>query len=179
MTKIDPAKRAEYNRRQRAKPESNMRQAARMKLSRAVRDGRLTTLSCEKCGAEPTQAHHDDYSKPLVVRWLCARCHQQLHHPRIPVRCVWCGKVDLKPKSRIHKDKTKRFCSAVCKDAARVKIVSLTCAHCGVTVSGTAEKMKSKTKYCGRKCAYDAMAPMKAARIAPLAKMAADARWRK
>jgi ribosomal protein S27AE len=30
---------------------------------------------CERCGATVAQMHHDDYSKPLAVRWLCGRCH--------------------------------------------------------------------------------------------------------
>jgi ribosomal protein S27AE len=31
---------------------------------------------CSECGvACVAQAHHDDYSKPLAVRWLCRSCH--------------------------------------------------------------------------------------------------------
>ena len=50
-------------------------------VSNAVRDGRLTKRdSCEGCGSELSiHGHHDDYSKPLDVRWLCAGCHRQWH----------------------------------------------------------------------------------------------------
>lgn len=48
-------------------------------IGNAVRDGRIQRLPCEQCGAEKAQAHHDDYSKPLDVRWLCAWCHAQHH----------------------------------------------------------------------------------------------------
>lgn len=35
---------------------------------------------CEKCGAENNiHAHHDDYSKPLEIRWLCGTCHRGWH----------------------------------------------------------------------------------------------------
>ena len=39
---------------------------------------------CSKCSMPPTasskiEAHHDDYSKPIDVIWLCKSCHQKLH----------------------------------------------------------------------------------------------------
>lgn len=53
-------------------PEKNRAHAA---VSRALRSGKLIKGPCEKCGAENVDAHHDDYSKPLDVRWLCRRHH--------------------------------------------------------------------------------------------------------
>ena len=48
--------------------------------SNAIRDGRLVRQPCEVCGTtENVQAHHDDYSKPLDVRWLCFVHHRQVH----------------------------------------------------------------------------------------------------
>jgi len=48
---------------------------ARKTVHRAIQQGDLTREACETCGAEPAHAHHDDYEKPLDVRWLCAACH--------------------------------------------------------------------------------------------------------
>jgi hypothetical protein len=42
------------------------------------RRGLLVPKPCEKCG-ESAQKHHDDYRKPLAVRWLCRPCHLELH----------------------------------------------------------------------------------------------------
>lgn len=45
----------------------------------AIRNGVLVREPCEVCGKEKVDAHHDDYSKPLDVRWLC-RFHHLKHH---------------------------------------------------------------------------------------------------
>lgn len=49
------------------------------KLHTELRAGRIVRKVCEKCGGDKTQAHHDDYSKPLDVRWLCPKHHAEHH----------------------------------------------------------------------------------------------------
>lgn len=53
-------------------------------VNNAVRDGRLMREPCQNCGSVPAQAHHDDYSKPLDVRWLCFFCHRKHAHGQNP-----------------------------------------------------------------------------------------------
>lgn len=49
-------------------------------VSNAKRDKKLFGEPCEICGAKkPIHAHHDDYLKPLNIRWLCSACHSQWH----------------------------------------------------------------------------------------------------
>lgn len=47
----------------------------------AIAAGKLEKSNiCEKCGIKcKTVAHHEDYSKPLGVNWVCRRCHGKLH----------------------------------------------------------------------------------------------------
>lgn len=57
------------------------RNRARWAVNNAVRDKRLKKGPCEKCGTTvKVDGHHDDYSKPLVVRWLCHTCHLSEEH---------------------------------------------------------------------------------------------------
>lgn len=46
----------------------------------AIRNKTLFSLSCEICGEFKTHAHHEDYSKPLEVKWLCAKHHARHHN---------------------------------------------------------------------------------------------------
>jgi len=50
------------------------------KVKYALKTGRLIRPNyCEGCGIEcKPQGHHDDYSKPLEVKWLCQKCHDEL-----------------------------------------------------------------------------------------------------
>ena len=49
-------------------------------VGRAIRAGKLLHQPCEVCSnLEGNHAHHDDYSKPLEVRWLCPACHSEWH----------------------------------------------------------------------------------------------------
>lgn len=52
--------------------------AAHAVVSNASRDNKIERKPCEVCG-EKAQAHHDDYSKPLEVRWLCPKHHSEHH----------------------------------------------------------------------------------------------------
>ena len=47
----------------------------------ALRNGRLTKQPCP-CGETKVEGHHEDYSKPLDVEWLCTKHHKQLHYTR-------------------------------------------------------------------------------------------------
>ena len=55
------------------------RKKAREVLNHYLRDNHIDRKPCEICGAEKAEAHHDDYSKPLEIRWLCFKCHRQWH----------------------------------------------------------------------------------------------------
>lgn len=60
--------------------------AAHRAVKNALRSGKLARANCEACGAAGAEAHHDDYSKPLEVRWLCRSCHHRWHEENAPAR---------------------------------------------------------------------------------------------
>lgn len=55
---------------------------AHNELNNSLRDGKILKPSnCQNCKIECNpHGHHDDYSKPLDVRWLCTKCHTDFHN---------------------------------------------------------------------------------------------------
>lgn len=73
------AARAARERRYRKIPALKLKQSARWITNRAISVGILVRKPCEKCGAKKVDAHHDNYMKPLDVRWLCRKHHVEFH----------------------------------------------------------------------------------------------------
>jgi len=71
---------------------------ARSRTQKAMLSGQLERQPCEACGANgvlsdgrtEVHAHHDDYNKPLEVRWLCDACHREWHNEHVPVYQAEC-----------------------------------------------------------------------------------------
>lgn len=61
------------------------KQAARKKVHYALMKKVIVRPSnCEECKQEKKiQAHHTDYSQPLVVQWLCVDCHCNKHKDHV------------------------------------------------------------------------------------------------
>lgn len=79
------AKALDYQRKRRAKyPE---KEKARRAVSYYKRRGIIKPpKACQRCKAKGrVEAHHDDYSKPLQVQWLCFICHRKHGHGQQPV----------------------------------------------------------------------------------------------
>ena len=54
-------------------------------VARAIKQGTLIRADhCEVCNIPTTylDGHHDDYRKPLKVRWVCQSCHRKIHAAR-------------------------------------------------------------------------------------------------
>jgi len=70
---------------------TNVQRNCGTRVRQALKKGILARpLACESCGRVPPrtsngrcglQGHHPDYSKPLDVIWLCAKCHNKLGKP--------------------------------------------------------------------------------------------------
>ncbi len=61
--------------------------SAHSKVLHAVRKGKLIKpKKCEICNEiKSLQGHHEDYSKPLEVKWVCHICHCKIHNKFVDI----------------------------------------------------------------------------------------------
>ena len=63
----------------------------RHKFNYAVKTGKiLKPIKCSRCKGifelKSIQAHHPDYRRPFFVKWLCKKCHLEIHKTGNTVR---------------------------------------------------------------------------------------------
>ena len=63
--------------------DGGLKYKARDLVAKAKKKKLLTPTPCEVCGHIKVEAHHDDYLKPLEVKWLCNKHHNLLHRKAI------------------------------------------------------------------------------------------------
>jgi len=77
MVKARKAKQqSEYSR----NPRLRIKYLARWYAKRMTANGTIEQQPCAFCGSEKSQRHHPDYNQPLLIVWLCANCHRELHN---------------------------------------------------------------------------------------------------
>lgn len=74
------ANKDKINERRRNDAVLSLKVQARNATNYALITGFLNKLPCEVCGTmKYLEAHHEDYSKPLEIRWLCRKHHAEHH----------------------------------------------------------------------------------------------------
>ena len=71
----------------------------RQQTHQAVKNGLLIRLPCEICGDPNSEAHHDDYSKPLEVKWFCKKHHKHTKPNKLSGKTITKQKKDKMTKS--------------------------------------------------------------------------------
>jgi hypothetical protein len=67
---------------QRWQKKNTLKTIAHRIVNEAIRKGSLIRQPCCVCHNTESHAHHEDYSKPLDIIWLCATHHSKLHADR-------------------------------------------------------------------------------------------------
>ncbi len=52
---------------------------AYLRVKRGLASGKIVKTPCSVCGSIAVEGHHEDYTKPLDVIWLCKIHHEEIH----------------------------------------------------------------------------------------------------
>lgn len=63
--------------------EQRQKVIARAYANVAIKRGKMKKQACLDCASAHSEMHHEDYSKPLEVIWLCRKCHLKRHENSI------------------------------------------------------------------------------------------------
>lgn len=61
---------------------------ARLLARKAYQTGLIKKQPCVFCGSAETEMHHEDYSKPIDVVWLCHPHHMKLEHGHLKLPTI-------------------------------------------------------------------------------------------
>lgn len=61
----------------------DIKEQARRRLQDRVARGVIIRQPCMFCGEPNGDAHHEDYTRPLDVHWVCRLCHAKVHRAEV------------------------------------------------------------------------------------------------
>ena len=107
----------EYYRAYYKNEENHKKRNLRAVVNARIRDGRIVRQPCSRCGEEKSEVHHEDYSKPFDITWLCKWCHSDRH-----MELKYNVKLTEFKKKKSPKDKVKFYDLAYKKDGKFIRL---------------------------------------------------------
>lgn len=128
------------------------RRACYSQYRSAVKSQKLIPQNCAVCDCDSTSGHHEWYTRPLDVVWLCVRHHSHRHRRSVE-RCLDCPErisewIEWMRKNKNHGDSTKRLIPLT-QQIGTTPLPPAFCAECGGPLP---EYRKSRRRYCNARC---------------------------
>lgn len=118
-------------------------------IQRLRRKGELKPEPCEVCqSAQNIHAHHDDYTKPLEIRWLCRSHHIEWHKSNKP---IYKESKEIRQRAKQREIANGKYCSFCGKHKTEVFILITglkvqICDECVDCCAGIIEKKKKENE---------------------------------
>jgi hypothetical protein len=82
-------------------PLIEIRKKARRITNNLIKSGKIKKGSCVVCGSSEVFAHHEDYSRPGDIIWICEKHHKKYHNGEIGLfkNRLWWNPKRLLPRS--------------------------------------------------------------------------------